>query len=111
MGDRSSDRRDESWSSSERHTRRGSSPPGVQPVFDAILDRAVRLLEGYSGGLTRIVGNQITLPAITSTDPAGDVVQRAMYPQPLDSEHPHGQAIRSRVPINVADAQEDPRFP
>jgi signal transduction histidine kinase len=87
------------------------SQTDVQPVFEAILASAVRLLSAYSGGLTRVAGDQITLAAITSTDPAGDAVQRAMYPQPLDSEHLHGQAIRSRAPVNVADAQEDPRFP
>ena len=87
------------------------SQTDVQPMFDAILASALRLLGGYSGGLTRIAGDQITLVAITSTDPAGDAVQRAMYPQPLHSERPHGQAIRSRAPINVADAQEDPRLP
>jgi GAF domain-containing protein len=87
------------------------SQTDTQPVFDAILGSAVRLLGAYSGGLTRIAGDQITLAALTSTDPAGDAVQRATYPQPLDSEHSHAQAIRSCAPLNVADAQEDPRFP
>jgi signal transduction histidine kinase len=88
-----------------------SSPADVQPVFDAILASALRLVGGYSAGLTRIVGNQIILEAITSTDPAGDAVRRAMYPQPLDSDHLHGRAIRNRVPLNLADAQEDLEFP
>jgi two-component system, NtrC family, sensor kinase len=87
------------------------SQTDAQPVFDAILSSALRLLGAYSGGLTRIIGDQIVLVAITSTDPAGDAVQRALYPQPLHSEHPHAQAIRSRAPINVADLQEDPRAP
>src|SRR5262245_61590847 len=86
------------------------SQTDVQPVFDAILGSAVRLLSAYSGGLTRIAGDQIVLAALTSTDPAGDAAQRAMYPQPLHSESPHGQAIRSHAPVNVADAQEDTRF-
>ena len=87
------------------------SPTDVQPVFDAIVGSAVRLMGAYSGGLTRISSDQLVLGAITSTDPSGDDVQRTRYPQPLDSDDPHAQAIRSRVPLNVADAQEDPRFP
>jgi GAF domain-containing protein len=87
------------------------SQTDAQPVFEAILGSALRLLGAYSGGLTRIVGDQIVLVAITSTDPAGDAVQRTTYPQPLHSEHPHGQAIRSRAPFNVANAQDDPRCP
>jgi hypothetical protein len=61
------------------------SPTDVQPVFDAILPRAVRLLGGYSGTVTRVVGDQIELAALTSTDAAGDAAQRARYPQSLDS--------------------------
>ena len=87
------------------------SQTDAQPVFDAILSSALRLLGAYSGGLTRIIGDQIVLVAITSTDPAGDAFRRALYPQPLHSEHTHAQAIRSRAPINVADLQEDPRAP
>src|SRR5262249_20036473 len=40
----------------------------VQPVFDAIVASAVRLLGGYTGLLTRIVGDQLVLLALTSTD-------------------------------------------
>jgi GAF domain-containing protein len=87
------------------------SQTDVQPVFDAILASALRLVGGYSAGLTRIAGDQLTLEAITSTNPPGDAIQRAAYPRPLDSDHLPGRAIRSRTPINVADAQDDPRSP
>src|SRR5262249_3322539 len=43
------------------------SQTDVQPVFDAILASAVRLLGAYSGVLTRIAGDQIVLAALTST--------------------------------------------
>src|SRR6202011_1408171 len=38
----------------------------VQPVFDAILASAVRLLGAYTGALTRLAGDQIALAALTS---------------------------------------------
>src|SRR5437016_14504246 len=48
------------------------SQTDVQPVFDAILTSAVRLLGAYSGALTRIAGDQVELAALMSTDHAGD---------------------------------------
>src|SRR5262245_7949231 len=53
-----------------------SSPTDLQPVFDAILANAVRLLSAYSGVLTRIAGDQIVLAALTSSDDAGDAATR-----------------------------------
>jgi len=87
------------------------SQTDVQPVFDAILASAVRLLGASSGALTRIAGDQIALAALTSTDDAGDAALRAFYPRSLQSEGPHPQAIRDRVPLNIADAHTDPRLP
>jgi GAF domain-containing protein len=55
------------------------SQTDVQPVFDAILASAVRLLGAYSGALTRVAGDQIALAALTSTDDAGDAAARAVY--------------------------------
>src|SRR5439155_13816726 len=37
----------------------------VQPVFDAIVHSAVRLLGGSTGSLTRIAGDRIELAALT----------------------------------------------
>ena len=87
------------------------SQTNVQPVFDAIVASAVRLLGAYSGSLSRMAGDQIELAALTSTDAAGDATLRALFPQPLHSEGPHPQAIRARAPFNIADIQSDPRVP
>jgi two-component system, NtrC family, sensor kinase len=86
------------------------SQTDVQPVFDAILASAVRLLGANSGGLTLLANDQLVLAALTSIDDAGDAAQRTRYPQPLHSEDPHAQAIRNRAPLNIADAQTDPRL-
>src|SRR5262249_10181170 len=42
-----------------------SSPTDVQPVFDAIMESAVRLLRGYSGALTKVAGDQIEIVSLT----------------------------------------------
>jgi two-component system, NtrC family, sensor kinase len=87
------------------------SQADVQPVFDAIVSSAVRLLRARSGTLSRVAGDQIELAAHTSTDDAGDAATRAAFPQPLTFEGVHAQTIRNRAPLNIADAQTDPRLP
>jgi two-component system, NtrC family, sensor kinase len=87
------------------------SQTDVQPVFDAIVASAVRLLRGYSGTLARLAGDQIELTALTSTDAAGDAALRAAFPLSLQSGGMHAQAIRDRAPLNIADAHTDPRVP
>jgi two-component system, NtrC family, sensor kinase len=87
------------------------SQADVRPVFDAIVDSAVRLLGAFSGSLTRVAGDQIELAAFTSTDTAGDAALRAVYPQSIHSEESHARVIRARVPLNLGDVQTDPRVP
>ena len=87
------------------------SQTDVQPVFDAILASAVRLLGAHSGTLTRIAGEQIELAAITSTTDVADAFLRARFPQALSSTGPHPRTIRDRAPLNIADAHTDPRLP
>ena len=87
------------------------SQTDVQPVFDAIVDSAVRLLGAYSGVLTQVKGDQIELGALTSTNNAGDAAARALYPESLQSERLTARAIRERTPLNFADVDTDPRLP
>jgi signal transduction histidine kinase len=84
------------------------SQTDVQPVFDAIVASAVRLLRGYFGALTRLVGDQIELAASTSSTGTEDPAVRTYFPRSLHSESGHAVAIRQRRPVNVADAQNDP---
>jgi GAF domain-containing protein len=83
----------------------------VQPVFDAIVISARRLLQGYSAGLFRVVGDQIELVALTSTDDSGDAALRARFPLSLQSDDPHSHAIRDRAAFNFTDFEVDPRVP
>jgi GAF domain-containing protein len=87
------------------------SQTDVQPVFDAIVQSAVRLLRAHSGLLTRVAGDWLELAAFTSIDGAYDDAMRAYWPRPLHSKGGHTQVIRERAPINIADAEVDPRVP
>jgi transcriptional regulator with GAF, ATPase, and Fis domain len=62
------------------------SPTDVQPVFEAIVHSAARLLNAHSGALTRVVEDHLVLGAFTTTDAAGEATVRANYPMPLSSD-------------------------
>jgi signal transduction histidine kinase len=87
------------------------SPTDVQPVFDAIVASAVRLLGAHASALTQVKGDQIDLAAFTQTDDISDAALKARFPQSLKSAAgaSHAQAIRDRQPRNIADALTDPR--
>jgi signal transduction histidine kinase len=87
------------------------SQTDVQPVFDAIVASAVRLLGAYTGALTQIAGDRLDLVALTSTDADGDAALRATFPRSLQSQQgTHEQAISGRAPLNVTDTETDPRL-
>jgi signal transduction histidine kinase len=69
------------------------------------------LLGGYSGTVTRLVGDRVELAAVTSTDTADDAAFRTAFLQSRHYEGAATQAILARTPINVADALTDARFP
>jgi two-component system, NtrC family, sensor kinase len=84
-----------------------SSPTDVQPVFDAIARSAVRLLGGFSGVVTRVVGDHLHLAALTSTDPSGDAAQKASWPRPLTGTTLHSQVITALAPRFSTDIEAD----
>ena len=86
------------------------SQTDIRPVFDTIIASAVRLFGGHTCGLTRVTGDQLELVALTSIDAAADAPVRAAFPQSLQAVGAHPQAIRDRVPLNVADAHADARL-
>src|SRR5262249_5156506 len=85
------------------------SQTDVQPVFDAILTSAVRLLAAYGGYLTPIVGNQIELAALKTPNEASEAGIRALFPQSLQSASLTPQAIRNRRPLTTVGYEVDSR--
>src|SRR4026207_2055227 len=59
------------------------SPADVQPVFDAIARRALRLIDGRSAIALRIADGRLHLVALTSTSKSGDKTMRDLYPMPV----------------------------
>jgi len=60
-----------------------SSPDDVQPVFDAIVANANRLIGGFSSGVYRFVGGICHLEAFTPVNAAADEMMRARFPRPI----------------------------
>src|SRR5215813_8701539 len=60
-----------------------SSPSDVQPVFEAIVSSAVRLIGGFSASVYRFFDDLVHLAAITSISPDGDDTLRANFPRPM----------------------------
>jgi GAF domain-containing protein len=92
-----------------------SSPTDLQPVFEAILRSAQRLLGARTTSVLRRLGDEVHLAAFTSTGEAGDAAYTSLFPMLLDD-------YRERFPFamrdwvtgtvtHVPDAELDTRLP
>jgi GAF domain-containing protein len=81
-----------------------SSPSDVQPVFEAIAERANRLVEGLSTAVYSIVDDTQHLMAFTRKDPEADAVLQALFPRPL-SAVAWGEQIRNGEIFHVSDTE------
>ncbi|HKU06823.1 MAG TPA: GAF domain-containing protein, partial [Bradyrhizobium sp.] len=84
-----------------------SSPSDVQPVFDAIVHSANRLIGGYSTAAFRYGDGKIHLAAFTPTDEAGDTVLQSSFPVPL-GEFPPYHLTREGAPAELPDTEAEP---
>jgi signal transduction histidine kinase len=83
-----------------------SSPTDVQPVFDTIVQRAVRLCGGRFGAVHMIVdGEQLDLAAHANLSPEALAAFRRANPRPVDRSTPSGQAILDRIVVHVPDIE------
>jgi two-component system, NtrC family, sensor kinase len=87
-----------------------SSPTDVQPVFDTIVQNAVRLCDGLFGSLDRFDGDLI-YPAATHnyTPDALDAMHRVFPARPSRSLGV-GRAILDRDVVHIPDVELDPEY-
>jgi GAF domain-containing protein len=83
-----------------------SSPDNVQPVFEAIVTSAVRLIGGFSASVYRFVDGLVHLAAITSVSATGDEALRASFPRPIDNDY--FRAAQAGELAEVADTEDQP---
>ncbi|HRY89987.1 MAG TPA: GAF domain-containing protein, partial [Rubrivivax sp.] len=85
------------------------SPSDVQPVLDAIVESAKRLIGGFSATAFRVFDGVVHLAAYTATDEAGAAALLARFPAPLPSFYGF-EPMRSGRAIQVEDTDSDPRL-
>src|SRR5262249_46958341 len=80
------------------------SQTDVQPVFDAIVDSAVRLSSADNAGLFRVEDGQLNeVSSRSRLDPDFQERMRRVFPRPLDYSTHMGRAILERRIIHIAD--------
>jgi hypothetical protein len=85
-----------------------SSPTDMQPIFDAIVESAVRLCDGvYSAGLL-LKDELIHLVASHNWVGEGAAVAQRLFPMALNRDHLTARAIRESRIVHMEDMQNDP---
>jgi signal transduction histidine kinase len=84
------------------------SPTDLQPVFDSMLQSAVRLLGGFGGAILLYDGTALHFGAVAGGRPQSGAEDwfRSIYPLPLDPDTPVGRAILERRMIQLPDTEE-----
>jgi GAF domain-containing protein/CheY-like chemotaxis protein len=83
-----------------------SSPEDVQPVLDAIVHSARKLIGGFSATMLRLMGEQIHLVAYTRSTEAGDQALLDFFPTPMRSDTVY-QPLLTAKPYIVEDTETD----
>src|SRR5262249_7342485 len=88
-----------------------SSPTDLQPVFNAIVQNAVRLCDGDSATAYRFDGKYQHLAALSNVTSTTESYLRSRFPGEPERSSVTGLAILERVVVHVPDVASDPRFP
>ena len=86
-----------------------SWPTDVQPVFDAIVTSARRLIDGFTAVVTRVVGAELHLGAFISLGKAEDEELRAYYPRRIADSPMLAEVVGTGMARYMSDVQTDPR--
>ena len=79
------------------------SPTDVQPVFDAITERAMALSNAAIGVMMHFDGELQDVMAVRGLSPAGEAAFRALWPQKLAPDDPSARAILACAPVQIPD--------
>src|SRR4030095_13918069 len=84
-----------------------SSPDDVQPVLDAVAERAMNLLDAWSVLVTRFDGELLRFGSARGALPDTEQFLRNQYPTRPEAAVFAGRCILERSAINIQDAQAD----
>jgi GAF domain-containing protein/CheY-like chemotaxis protein len=86
------------------------SPTDVQPVFDAIAERARVLCNAIVSGVTRFDGEWVHLVAYHGVSREADEAMHSAFPMQVNGSTITARAIRERAPVQIADVLADPDY-
>jgi two-component system NtrC family sensor kinase len=84
------------------------SPSEVQPVFEAVAERAMSLLDAWSVIVTQFDGEHLHFGAARGALPDTELYVRQLYPARPNPDLLSGRCLLERTAINCPDAQADP---
>jgi GAF domain-containing protein/HAMP domain-containing protein len=87
-----------------------SSPTDIQPIFDAIAERATRLCDGLFTAVLRYDGERLHFAAQYNLTPGGIDFMRTAYPMRPHRGQLSGRAILDRAVVHVSDLLADPQY-
>ena len=88
------------------------SPTDVQPVFQAIAERARTLCEADVGATTRLDGDVVHLAGVRALSTQAEDAMRGAFPMAVDAAAPNiRRAIVEQQPIQIADVRAEPGYP
>jgi signal transduction histidine kinase/CheY-like chemotaxis protein len=86
------------------------SPTDVQPVFDAIAERAKTLCGGVIGAVTRFDGEWVQFAAVSGASPQSVAALRSAFPLRPGDAAIMARAIRDRAPVQIHDVLLDAAY-
>jgi GAF domain-containing protein len=87
------------------------SPTDVQPIFDAIVESAVRLCDAVYSAAVRLEDGLIHLVAHHNWSDEGLAIAHQLFPMPPEQDHLAAHAIRESRIIHLHNLQGDPNVP
>src|SRR5262245_2011918 len=86
------------------------SPTEVQPVFAAIVERAVHVCGGIMGNIYTFDGELIHHAAGYNPRPGSDDFTKTTFPRRPGREMSVGRAVLDRAVVHIADVDRDPEY-
>ena len=86
------------------------SPTSVQPVFDLIAERAVKLCDAEVSVVSRVDHDEIALAAVHGVTDEGTAALRRVFPMRLGAQTVTARTVRSREVVHVDDVLADPAY-
>ena len=86
------------------------SPTDVQPVFDMIAERAMRLCGALHGGVMRFDGELIHVAAHVDVSPEFAAALRRVYPIRPSRSTAGARAILTHATVHIPNVEDDPDY-